>query len=312
MSSSEKPYISVVVPVYNEQESIRPLHSRIMDACRNLSSGYEVVYVDDGSSDTTFIVLEALHAADPRTKVVRFRKNCGQTHAMAAGFRVARGEIIVSMDGDLQNDPADIPRLIEVIENGYDVVCGWRKKRKDKLISRRIPSIIANWIIGKITGVPIHDNGCSLKAYRSQVIKRVSLYSEMHRFIPAMSTLVDAKIAEIEVKHHARQFGKSKYGISRAWRVFTDLFLIKMITGFATKPGLWFSLLSVPPIMLGVGCIAFPLFMPATFLNLSTAGLLLFSLGGHLIVMGVLGEIALGTGDYRPDVGIGRRVVRLS
>jgi hypothetical protein len=190
------------------------------------------------------------------------------------------------------------------------VVCGWRKHRKDKLVSRRIPSLIANWLIGKITGVAIHDNGCSLKAYRAEVIKKVSLYSEMHRFIPAMSTLADARIAEIEVTHHARQFGKSKYGISRAWRVFTDLFLIKMITGFAAKPSLWFSILSVPPTILGLCCLLVPLFTSVSLVNFSATGLLLLSLGGHLIVMGVLGEIILRTGDYHPAIGIGHRGIR--
>ena len=238
--------LSVVIPVYNEQDSVLPLYQRIRSACDQLGLPYETIFVDDGSHDKTFAVLEDVHRWDKRVQVVRFRKNYGQTAAMAAGFRAARGGIVVSMDGDLQNDPADIPRLLAKLEEGYDVVCGWRKDRKDKLVSRRIPSVIANWLIAKITGVPIHDNGCSLKAYRAEVIKRVALYSELHRFIPAMSTLVGARIAEIVVRHHHRQYGKSKYGLTRVWRVFLDLFLIKMLSGFAARPTLWFATLSWP------------------------------------------------------------------
>jgi glycosyltransferase involved in cell wall biosynthesis len=293
--------LSVVVPVYNEEESVRILYGKIRDACDSIGKPYEIIFVDDGSRDRTFSVLEEIHGRDQRVKVVRFRKNYGQTPAMAAGFRAARGEIVVSMDGDLQNDPADIPRLLAKMEEGYDVVCGWRKDRKDKLISRRIPSVIANWLIGKITGVPIHDNGCSLKAYRSEVIKRTALYSELHRFIPAMSTLAGAKVAEIVVRHHARQFGKSKYGISRAWRVFLDLFLIKMLTGFSARPALWFGTLSLPASVLGaIFLIAF-LLGDVTGVVLPTLSFLSFSLAGHLIAMGVLGEVVLNTGDFRPE-----------
>jgi glycosyltransferase involved in cell wall biosynthesis len=290
-----------VIPVYNERESVRPLCEKVRAACDSLGVPYELIFVDDGSKDGTFEVLAALHAQYAVVKVVKLRKNYGQTAAMASGFRAARGRIVVSMDGDLQNDPVDIPRLLAKLEEGYDVVCGWRKDRKDKLISRTIPSRIANWLIGTITGVPIHDNGCSLKAYRADTIKNVPLYSEMHRFIPAMSTLTGARIAEIEVRHHARQFGKSKYGISRAWRVFLDLFVIKMLSGFAAKPLLWFASLSLPAIALalvgltgaavvGVSGIVFPVLV---FLSLFLAG--------HLVALGILGEMALRSGDFRPD-----------
>ncbi len=204
------------------------------------------------------------------------------------------------MDGDLQNDPADIPRLLSKLGEGYDVVCGWRKERKDKFISRRIPSVIANWLIAKITGVHIHDNGCSLKAYRAEVIKRVALYSELHRFIPAMSTLTGARIAEIVVRHHARRYGKSKYGISRAWRVFLDLFLIKMLTSFASRPALWFGTLSVPALMFGSVCLVAALIPGLSGVVLPTLAFLGFSLAGHFLVMGVLGEMVLHTGDFHP------------
>jgi len=260
---AEKPVISIVVPVYNEEESVLVLHKAIQTVCQSLGQPYEIIFVDDGSRDQTFTLLQQLHQADKTVKVIRFRKNYGQTGAMGAGFRLARGATIISMDGDLQNDPVDIPRLLDKLNEGYDVVCGWRKNRKDTLISRKIPSIIANWLIAKITGVPLHDNGCSLKAYRGKVIKRVSLYSELHRFIPAMSTLTGARIAEIVVTHHARKFGVSKYGISRTWKVFLDLFLIKMLTGFAAMPALWFGTLSLPFLCLGVFCL-FGLLFSAT------------------------------------------------
>jgi len=295
------PTLSVVVPVFNEEESVHLVYDNLRNVCDGMERYYEIIFVDDGSRDRTFGVLEEIHRVDGRVKVVRFRKNYGQTAAMAAGFRAARGKIVISMDGDLQNDPADIPRLVARLEEGYDVVCGWRKDRKDKLISRRIPSVIANWLIAKITGVPIHDNGCSLKAYRSEVIKRVALYSDLHRFIPAMSTLTGARIAEIVVRHHHRQFGMSKYGISRAWRVFLDLFLIKMLTGFAAKPALWFGALSLPGVVLGSVCLL-AFFIPGVSgVVLITLAFLWFALAGHFLVMGIIGEMILREGDFRPE-----------
>jgi len=294
--------LSVVVPIYNEEESIPQLYASIRAACEKTMEMYEIIFIDDGSRDGSFQKLIALHNDDSSVKVIRFRKNYGQTAAMAAGFRAARGDIVVSMDGDLQNDPTDIPRLLAKIDEGYDVVCGWRKDRKDKLISRKIPSRIANWIIRKITQVPIHDNGCSLKAYRKKIIKQVSLYSELHRFIPAMSSLAGARIAEIVVTHHARQFGASKYGISRAWKVFSDLFLIKLLTGFAARPALWFGLGGFFAFVLGVGGLLGVLSINVAGFSITfpTVALLFFCLAGHLVVMGVLGEIIVNAGNYRP------------
>ena len=193
--------------------------------------------MDDGSHDKTFAVLSELSKQKPQLGVIRFQKNAGQTAAMAAGFEFAQGQRIISMDGDLQNDPADIPKLLQKLDEGYDLVCGWRKERQDKFLTRRVPSIVANWIIGKVTGVPIHDNGCSLKVYRASVIKQVPLYGEMHRFIPAMSTVAGARIAEIVVTHHPRRFGKSKYGLGRIWRVMLDIIAFKFIISvFASRP----------------------------------------------------------------------------
>jgi len=304
-----RPTLSIIVPVHDEEENILPLYHKIRNGCDPLGRSYEIVYVDDGSRDRTFEILEGIHEQDPRVQVIRFRKNYGQTAAMAAGFQYAQGKIILSMDGDLQNDPADIPRLLAKLEEGYDVVCGWRKERKDHLLSRRVPSVIANWLIGKITRVPIHDNGCSLKAYRASVIKNVALYSEMHRFIPAMSTIVGARIAEVVVRHHPRHFGKSKYGIGRVWRVVLDVMNVKMITGFAARPALCFGFLSVPCIILGLSalCVAGGMYyhhLLRAWMVMSTVAFLFFFLGAHLLTMGVIGELSMKTGDYRPTKSV--------
>jgi glycosyltransferase involved in cell wall biosynthesis len=293
--------ISIVVPVFNEEESVSLLYNNIKTVSETLEVPYEIVFVDDGSHDQTFSILTTIHQHDPHVKVVHFRKNFGQTAAMAAGFQYAHGAVIISMDGDLQNDPADIPRLLARLDEGYDVVCGWRKDRKDKLVSRKIPSRIANWLIGKISGVAIHDNGCSLKAYRAEVIKRVALYSEFHRFIPAMSTLSGARIAEIVVDHHARQFGRSKYGISRAWRVFLDLFLVKMLTGFAARPALWFGLLSLPGLLWSVACVVSLWVAGISGMIMPAIAFLSCALSGHLLALGILGEMVLKVGDFRPS-----------
>jgi glycosyltransferase involved in cell wall biosynthesis len=228
----------------------------LKQVCDKLGISHEIIFIDDGSTDATYRLISELHLKDPQVKVIKFRKNYGQTSAMAAGFEYARGEIIVSMDGDLQNDPDDIPRLLVKIDEGYDVVCGWRKNRQDKLWTRRLPSVVANWIIAHMTGVRIHDNGCSLKAYRGSVIKNVALYGEMHRFIPAMSMLAGARITEIVVQHHPRRFGKSKYGISRTWKVALDIINVKMITSFASRPAHWFGLLSLLFILIGLSILS--------------------------------------------------------
>ena len=298
---SGRPALSIVVPVFNEVESVRPLARRIRAACAPLGIPYEVVFVDDGSRDGTFEALAALHAEDPAVVVVRFRRNYGQTAAMAAGFRLARGRVIVSMDGDLQNDPADVPRLLARLEEGYDVVQGWRVSRQDRLVSRRIPSQVANWLIARLTGVAVHDNGCSLKAYRAEVIRRTALYAELHRFIPAMAALTGARIAEIPVRHHPRRFGRSKYGLGRAWRVFLDLFLVKMLTGFAARPGLWFASWALVSGLLGAGCLLGLLAPVESGIVLPALAFLCLGLAGHLIAMGVMGEMLLATGNFRPE-----------
>ena len=292
------PVVSVVVPIHNEEESIHLLSEKICLACEGLGRPFEVIFVDDGSQDGTLELMREIQRRDGRVRVIRFRKNYGQTAAMTAGFDHARGEFIVSMDGDLQNDPADIPELLAKMDEGFDVVCGWRKNRKDKFLTRRVPSIVANWIIGRLTGVRIKDNGCSLKAYRASTIKNVSLYGEMHRFIPAMSTLADARIAQIVVRHHPRRFGESKYGLSRVYKVFVDIVTIKMIIGFASCPGRWFGLLSLPVIGAALALFAVANFQflgqaTAEWIVSSTVGLLLLFLGAHLLSLGFIGELII-------------------
>jgi glycosyltransferase involved in cell wall biosynthesis len=298
------PRLSIIVPFYNESENIRRMYQAIVGAVTPLGTSFEMVFVDDGSKDDTLQLACELAAADERVRVVKFRRNFGQTPAMAAGIEHARGEILITMDGDLQNDPADIRELLAKMDEGNDIVVGWRFNRQDKLISRKIPSMIANRLIGKVTGVAIKDNGCSLKAYRASVIKHIPLYSEMHRFIPAMASIAGPRIAEIKVRHHARQFGKSKYGISRVYKVLLDLMVIKTVASFTARPLLWFALLSMPMflggfILLGYALIA-PLLSGAP-LSLPIAGAGLIFLAGALILVsgGAIAEITYKLGDMR-------------
>lgn len=236
MNNPEKIAVSVVVPVFNEEESVVTLGQRLHDSLSTLGRTYEIILVDDGSKDRTWERLCELARKIPHLRLIRFRRNFGQTAAMSAGFDAARGEVIVTLDADLQNDPADIPLLLERMDAGCDVVSGWRKDRKDTFINRRLPSIIANGLISKITGVHLHDYGCTLKAYRREVMQGVRLYGEMHRFIPALASWVGGRIEEVVVRHHARQFGTSKYGIGRTFRVLLDLFTVKFLLQYSTRP----------------------------------------------------------------------------
>jgi glycosyltransferase involved in cell wall biosynthesis len=230
------PELSLFLPVLDEEENLRPMHKKIRSALDQLGKSAEVIYVDDGSTDGSLVILRELAAEDPRVRVISLRRNYGQTAAMSAGIDAAKGNILIPMDADLQNDPADIARLLEKLDEGYDVVSGWRKNRQDKLISRKIPSQIANRVISWIGGVPLHDYGCSLKAYRRDVIQDVKLYGEMHRFIPIYAAWAGARVTEIPVDHHARTMGKSKYGISRTIKVIFDLMTIKFMASYQTKP----------------------------------------------------------------------------
>jgi glycosyltransferase involved in cell wall biosynthesis len=228
--------ISVVVPVYNEIESVDMLCEQLHAAMSKLNKSYEILLIDDGSTDGTFVRLTELIQRFPGFKVIRFRRNFGQTAAMSAGFKESRGEIIITLDADLQNDPVDIPLLISKMDEGFDVVSGWRKNRQDTFVNRKLPSIIANNMISRITGVHLHDYGCTLKAYRRDVVKNLHLYGDMHRFIPALASWVGGQIAEVEVNHHARRFGTSKYGISRTWKVLLDLITVKFLVRYSAHP----------------------------------------------------------------------------
>lgn len=235
-SRGGKPELSIFLPVYNEEPNLSPLHAKLDAALKALGRTAEIIYVDDGSTDGSLQVLRELASRDNRVRVVALRRNYGQTAAMAAGIDAASGEVLIPMDADMQNDPADIVRLLEKLEEGYDVVSGWRKDRQDKLITRKIPSMLANRLISWIGGVPLHDYGCSLKAYRRESIEDVRLYGEMHRFIPIYASWAGARVAEIPVTHHARTMGKSKYGLSRTIKVIFDLITIKFMASYQTKP----------------------------------------------------------------------------
>lgn len=235
--------VSIVIPFYNEEDNAQALVERIVPVMNELGRPYEIIAVDDGSRDATFDRLKAIKARVPALRVIKFRRNFGQTQAMQAGIDHARGDIIVTMDGDLQNDPVDIPALLDKMAEGYEVVSGWRQKRKDSIL-RCIPSKVANFLLTWVTGVNIHDNGCSLKAYNAAMLKRVRLYSEMHRFIPAFVFLQGARVTEMVVHHHPRTMGESKYGFSRIWKVFIDLFTLRLILNFSERPMTWFGMIS--------------------------------------------------------------------
>jgi glycosyltransferase involved in cell wall biosynthesis len=299
----QNPELSVIVPFYNEEDSVVPLYEAVTQALDPIGISYEMVFVDDGSKDQTLPRATELARNDPRVRVVKFRRNYGQTAAMAAGIEYARGTTLVTMDGDLQNDPADIPTFLTKMNEGYDIVVGWRHERQDKLISRKIPSVIANRLIGRVTGVRIRDNGCSLKAYRAKLIKQVPLYSEMHRFIPAMASIAGPRIAEIKVRHHARRWGSSKYGLSRIYKVLLDLMVIKTVTAFTSRPMLWFTLLSLPLLLCGTILLGYSL------LALSLGGSLPLPIAGSgaisfwsaviLLCNGAMGELVYSLGDVR-------------
>jgi len=297
--------LSVVVPLYNERENVRPLYEQLRDVLPQLGLPYELVLVDDGSDDGTRDALVALQSCDPTVRVICLRRNFGQTAAMQAGIRHARGEYLVTLDGDLQNDPRDIPRLLAKLDEGFDLVIGWRRERKDSLLFRRLPSWIANRIIAAVTGVRVHDTGCSLKACRAEMIRRIPLYSDLHRFIPTLSTLVTGRLAEVVVRHHPRQRGRSKYGLSRVGRVLLDVLAVKMLVSSARRPlhwfGRWAILLLALAGMTGLVAGRWALAGKADAgFSLGVISLLLAYLASHLIFTGVLGELVVHSGSSLP------------
>ena len=289
--------ISVVVPMRNESPNVKGLYDEVTATLGAFGRSFELLVIDDGSTDDTFAQLAALQARDPRLRVIRFRRNFGQTAAFAAGFAHARGKYIVTSDGDLQNDPRDIPGMIEKIEQGPDIVAGWRKDRKDPFINRRLPSIIANWIISTATGVKLHDYGCSLKVFRAEVVKPMKLYGEMHRFLPAIAAEQGVEIVEHVVNHRKRQHGKSKYGISRTIRVVLDLMTVKFLGSYSTRPLQMFGTLGIGMGFLGGLICAWLVYVKYVQQEgigdrpLLLLGFFLIMSGIQLVMTGLLGEM---------------------
>jgi glycosyltransferase involved in cell wall biosynthesis len=298
---TDAPEISIFLPVYNEEPNLRPLHAKLDQALKALGRSAEIVYVDDGSSDGSLKILHELAHLDPRVRVVALRRNYGQTAAMAAGIDAAKGDVLIPMDADLQNDPADIARLLRKLDEGYDVVSGWRKNRKDKMITRKIPSMIANRIISWIGGVPLHDYGCSLKAYRRESLQDVRLYGEMHRFIPIYAAWAGARVTEIPVEHHARTMGKSKYGLSRTIKVVFDLMTIKFMASYQTKPiyvfGSFGLLAFAISLLGGLYAVFLKIFHRADFVQtpLPILSIVMFAVGVQFLLMGLLAEMLVRT-----------------
>lgn len=311
--SNNTPYLSIVVPLYNEEESVEKLINKIVETGKTFSFDYEIILVDDGSKDKTWDIIEQSAKELANLRAVKFRRNYGQTSAMVAGFEHAKGEIIVTLDGDLQNDPADIPKLLEKIEEGYDIVSGWRKDRKDHF-SRVLPSRVANMVISRSTGVRLHDYGCSLKAYRAGCVKSLNAYGEMHRFFPALASMTGARITEIPVNHHPREFGVSKYGFDRIFKVLSDIFAMNLIIRFSSYPLKGFVLSAVPFVVL---TLLFGILGIVAVVMSWTAGKALFFMMAaamcgvavaQLVILGVLGELVINTSDlthtHLPEVTI--------
>ncbi|HZM87639.1 MAG TPA: glycosyltransferase family 2 protein [Blastocatellia bacterium] len=293
--------ISVFLPVYNEQDNIKQLDLKLTEALEKLGRSYEVIYVDDGSTDQSLARLREIAMRDTRVRVVSLRRNYGQTAAMSAGIDHARGQILIPMDADLQNDPADISRLLEKLDEGYDVVSGWRKDRKDRWLTRRLPSRMANTLVAKLSGVDLHDFGCSLKAYRRDALTGVKLYGEMHRFIPIYAGWAGARVAEIPIAHHARSAGKSKYGLSRTIKVLFDLITIKFLSSYLTKPLYVFGTAGFLCLLISFLTFALSLyyrFVEGVHLNrmpLATLSMIMFAMGVQFIFMGLLAEMIVRT-----------------
>jgi len=300
--------VTILVPVYNEEDNVVPLVEAIAGVMERTARPFEVIFVDDGSTDRTRERLGELKQRVPQLRVLRLRRNFGQTAALAAGFDSARGRSVVTMDGDLQNDPEDIPTVLSLLDDGYDLVSGWRRDRKDRFWSRRLPSRIANGLLSDLTGVRVHDFGCTLKGYRTSFVKSLPIYSDMHRYMPALAGSMGARVTEVVVRHHPRKHGLSKYGMNRAVRVIYDLIALRMLTGFSARPLHWFGLGSIFPFA------AAALLVPLTFVDHTTGSWINFStsvfpailvlllyLGFHFLVVGLLAELAVNVLRTRPE-----------
>lgn len=293
--------VSVVIPIYNEEENVSLLYQELKEVFLAMDTDYELIFVDDGSSDRTLEVLLAEAGNDSSVRIIEFRRNFGQTAAMAAGLEHSRYDIVVTLDGDLQNDPAEIPRMIEKLNEGYDLVAGWRKDRKDTFISRRLPSMLANWLISKSTRVHLHDYGCTLKVMRGDIAREIKLYGEMHRFIPALADERGAKIAELPVNHRERRFGTSKYGISRTIRVILDLLTVKFLLGYSKRPIHFFGTFGLGTagfgslILFYLLCQKFIFGMPIGNRPLLSFGVMFLLVGFQLLMFGLLAEVLART-----------------
>ena len=295
------PDLSVVIPLYNEEPNVAELHRELTAALGAWRRSYELLFIDDGSTDGTFSVLKTLQGGDPHVRVIALRRNFGQTAAFAAGFAHARGRIIATSDGDLQNDPRDLPKMVDMLEDGHDIVCGWRRERRDPWLTRRVPSNLANWLISRTTGVRLHDYGCSLKVFRGEVVRSLRLYGEMHRFIPAIASEQGVCIAEVEVNHRPRRFGTSKYGLSRTTRVLLDLFTVKFLLSYATQP---IQIFGPPGLLMGTAGVAITAYLGYVRLfggqsigdrPLLLLGILLIFAGMQFLTLGLLAELQART-----------------
>ncbi len=301
MPRAVKEKISVIIPVFNEEENISPLYERLTSVLTRVGKDYEVIFIDDGSSDGTLGLLRPICKKDSRIKFISFSRNFGQTSALSAGIDFSKGSIIIPMDGDLQNDPEDIPLLLQKIEEGYDVVSGWRKERKDTFLRRRLPSVIANKVISFIGGVRLHDYGCTLKAYRKDILKNIKLYGEMHRFIPIYAKWVGARVSEIPVRHFPRKFGSSKYGVNRVFKVILDLMVVKFLLSYSQKPIYVFGgtgiLMILGAVVSGGYALYLKLFQGVSFILTPMPILCVFLtvLGFMSILMGFLAEVLIRT-----------------
>lgn len=305
--------LSVVIPVYNEEESIEPLYKALTESLVQLPYNYEVLLVDDGSSDATYIRAVSVAEKDQHFKVIRLKHNSGQTAALHAGFQHTSGNIIITMDGDLQNDPDDIGKFIQKLNEGYDIVLGWRHERKDFFFSRKLPSKIANWLISKVTGIPVKDNGCAIRAYKAEVVQHFPMYSEMHRLMPVITALAGARFTQIKVKHHERQFGKSKYGLSRIYKVLLDLVALKTVFAFFYLPLYGFGMIAGIAALLSLAVFGWGFYNYLTRDGVSLvttmgSAMLFASLSIFLFFLGVISEFIYKTGNIKIEKLLKRKL----